>query len=190
MSIPALFFFNESINYYTHRLFHVPWLYRTFHKWHHRYVSPTLYSTTAMHPLESMTFQGLLLIPMFVVPLHAGMANRFFLFDFSMLNTLLNVKTGKATCTQSTQLRTHCHSREHFMMLHFAIKSWPNVLVDLQQVYSNRTKLINLISDDDWLFDFMALFCECSRKTQVALRGRFIDRKEYCYSKHESTGIL
>jgi len=37
------------------------------------------------------------------------------------------------------------------------------------------------------LFDVMALFCECSRTTQVALR--FIDRKEYCYSKHESTGI-
>ena len=27
-----------------------------------------------------------------------------------------------ATCTQSTQLRTHCHSREHFMMLQSAIK--------------------------------------------------------------------
>ena len=28
-----------------------------------------------------------------------------------------------ATCTQSTQLRTHCHSREHYMMLQVAIKS-------------------------------------------------------------------
>jgi len=37
--------------------------------------------------------------------------------------------------------------------------------------------LINLISD------------ECSRTTQVTFRGRFIDRKEYCYSKHESTGF-
>ena len=40
-----------------------------------------------------------------------------------------------ATCTQSTQLRTHCHSREHFMLLHFA------------------TKLIHLISDEG---------CDCS----------------------------
>ena len=36
-----------------------------------------------------------------------------------------------ATCTQ---LCTHCHSREHFKMLQYAIQSWPNVLVDLQQV--------------------------------------------------------
>ena len=40
-------------------------------------------------------------------------------------------------------------------------------LVYLQQVKSNRTKLIDFISDDD-----------------------YTDRKEYCYSKHERTGIL
>jgi len=34
------------------------------------------------------------------------------------------------------------------------------------------------------------IFCECSRTTQVALRGKFIQTlTEFCYSKHESTEI-
>jgi len=39
-----------------------------------------------------------------------------------------------ATCTQRTQLHTHCHCREHFMMLQSALTSWPVALIDLQQV--------------------------------------------------------
>ena len=53
-----------------------------------------------------------------------------FCFAFTYFTMAYSVRRV-ATCTQSTQLRTHCHSREHFMMLQSAIKSWPNALVDL-----------------------------------------------------------
>ncbi|KAL4229152.1 hypothetical protein ACF0H5_012190 [Mactra antiquata] len=71
LSIPALFFYNEAISYYPHRFFHNPWLYKKVHKIHHRYGSPTLYSTTAMHPLEFLMYQTFLAIPVFTVPVHA-----------------------------------------------------------------------------------------------------------------------
>ena len=58
-----------------------------------------------------------------------------------------------ATCTQSTQLCTHCQRRGHFNMFKSAIKTWLMTLVDLQQVKSNETKLIDFISDDG---------CDCS----------------------------
>lgn len=72
LSIPALFMYNEAISYYPHRFFHNPWLYKKVHKIHHRYGSPTLYSTTAMHPLEFLMYQTFLAIPVFTVPVHAG----------------------------------------------------------------------------------------------------------------------
>ena len=64
--------YNEAISYYPHRFFHNPFLYKNVHKIHHRYGSPTLYSTTAMHPLEFLMYQTFLAIPAFTVPLHVG----------------------------------------------------------------------------------------------------------------------
>ena len=49
-----------------------------------------------------------------------------------------------ATCTQSTQLRTHCRSREHVAICN---------------------KILTQCTDRS--------FCECSRTTQAALRGIF-----------------
>ena len=72
LSAPALFFYNEAVSYYPHRMFHIPFLYRHVHKVHHRYGSPTLYTATVMHTLEFLVYQTLLMLPVFVVPLHAG----------------------------------------------------------------------------------------------------------------------
>jgi len=70
LSVPAVFVYNEFVSYYIHRLLHCPLVYRNIHKHHHRYGSPTLYSTTAMHPLEFLWLEGALAIPVFLVPLH------------------------------------------------------------------------------------------------------------------------
>ncbi|XP_052270842.1 uncharacterized protein LOC127871729 isoform X1 [Dreissena polymorpha] len=71
LSAPALFLYNGAVIYYPHRMFHIPFLYRHVHKVHHRYGSPTLYTATAMHTLEFLVYQTLLMLPVFVVPLHA-----------------------------------------------------------------------------------------------------------------------
>lgn len=72
LSILALFFYIDINAYYQHRLFHFPFLYKHFHKWHHRYKSPTAWSATAIHPFEFLLFQFQLMWPTFVFPLHAA----------------------------------------------------------------------------------------------------------------------
>lgn len=81
-TIPALFMYNEAVSYYPHRFFHNPYLYKKVHKIHHRYGSPTLYSTTAMHPLEFLMYQTFLAIPAFTVPLHVGVFLTILLYGY------------------------------------------------------------------------------------------------------------
>jgi lathosterol oxidase len=58
--------------YYTHRLLHDRRLFRYIHRWHHRYVAPTIFTTTAMHPIEFLVFVACLAAPAFVIPMHAA----------------------------------------------------------------------------------------------------------------------
>nr|XP_002131054.1 lathosterol oxidase-like [Ciona intestinalis] len=64
------FMYQDAISYYYHRMLHYPFFYRNFHKWHHRYHSPTAFSAVAMHPVESIVFQLLLNVQVFIVPMH------------------------------------------------------------------------------------------------------------------------
>jgi lathosterol oxidase len=58
--------------YYSHRLLHHRRLFRFIHRWHHRFVAPTVFTTTAMHPIEFLIFLSFLLLPAFVIPMHVG----------------------------------------------------------------------------------------------------------------------
>ena len=66
------FLMQDYIFYYLHKIFHTPVLYRTFHKHHHRYHCPTVWSATAIHPVEFVTFELALASPMFIIPLYSG----------------------------------------------------------------------------------------------------------------------
>ncbi|KAK3597035.1 hypothetical protein CHS0354_022043 [Potamilus streckersoni] len=72
VTVFALMMYNETCAYYLHLLLHKPYVYKTIHKWHHHYGSPTVFSTTAMHPAEFISFQIYLIVPAFTVPLHVG----------------------------------------------------------------------------------------------------------------------
>ena len=71
LSIPLVFLWVEGSAYYSHKLLHTPWFYKTFHKHHHRYHSPTAYSAIAMSPFEALFFQSLFVVPLFTAPIHA-----------------------------------------------------------------------------------------------------------------------
>jgi lathosterol oxidase len=58
--------------YYSHRLLHHRRLFALIHRWHHRYTAPTVFTTTAMHPLEFVIFAAFLLLPAFVIPMHVA----------------------------------------------------------------------------------------------------------------------
>jgi lathosterol oxidase len=58
--------------YYSHRALHHRALFPYIHRLHHRYVAPTVFTTTAMHPLEFFIFTSFLVLPAFVIPMHVG----------------------------------------------------------------------------------------------------------------------
>ena len=50
-----LFFlvFSDTMMYWLHRLFHLPLLFNTMHKGHHRFIIPTPFSSYAFNPVEA-----------------------------------------------------------------------------------------------------------------------------------------
>jgi lathosterol oxidase len=58
--------------YYSHRLLHHRALFRYVHRWHHKFVAPIVFTTTAMHPIEFLVFFCVLLLPALVVPMYVG----------------------------------------------------------------------------------------------------------------------
>ncbi|KAG5867749.1 hypothetical protein JTB14_019211 [Gonioctena quinquepunctata] len=56
--------------YWIHRIYHWPFLYKNFHKVHHKYKQPTAFSVTAIHPFEAANIQLLLITPIFLFPVH------------------------------------------------------------------------------------------------------------------------
>ncbi len=71
LSTVLLFLAMEAAAYYTHRLLHAKWMFRRFHRWHHRVVTPTPFITVTMHPVEFLMLQGATFLPVFVLPAHA-----------------------------------------------------------------------------------------------------------------------
>lgn len=59
-----LFFFylDDFLYYWSHRLLHTRWLYKTIHAWHHRIVTPWAITGNYMHPLELSLTGGVALI--------------------------------------------------------------------------------------------------------------------------------
>ncbi len=56
--------------YDSHRLLHNRYVFRHLHRWHHRYVAPIVFTTTASHPVEFLIFQFFLILPAFIIPVH------------------------------------------------------------------------------------------------------------------------
>ncbi len=71
-SIPLYFIVADGGAYYIHRALHIKQLYRPIHRIHHSWVATSPYVTVAVHPLELLALQFSSLLPIFLVPLHAG----------------------------------------------------------------------------------------------------------------------
>jgi lathosterol oxidase len=70
LSGPLVLLATDAGLYYSHRLLHHRLLFRHVHRWHHRYVAPIIFTTTAVHPLEFLLFQAIAFVPAFVFPVH------------------------------------------------------------------------------------------------------------------------
>ncbi|XP_072939800.1 uncharacterized protein [Epargyreus clarus] len=70
LQFPVIFIYMDYTTYIMHRLYHTPWLYKRFHKLHHKYKQPTAFSVTAIHPVEIMHIQLTMCLPLFTIPTH------------------------------------------------------------------------------------------------------------------------
>ncbi|KAF7286217.1 hypothetical protein GWI33_006905 [Rhynchophorus ferrugineus] len=70
LQFPVLFIYQDYATYWLHRIYHWPFLYKNFHKLHHKYKQPTAFSVTAIHPVESLHIQMSLATPLFLIPVH------------------------------------------------------------------------------------------------------------------------
>lgn len=70
IEFPVVFVVTDYITYWHHRVYHLPFLYKHFHKLHHTYKQPTAFSVTAIHPVEFLNIQAIYIAPMFLVHMH------------------------------------------------------------------------------------------------------------------------
>lgn len=69
-SWPVVYIWQDYLTYWHHRIYHIPFLYKNFHKLHHKYKQPTAFSVTAIHPFEFLHMQVVQFSPMFIIPVH------------------------------------------------------------------------------------------------------------------------
>jgi len=72
LEFPLVFIPTDYITYWLHRIYHMPFMYKHFHKLHHTYKQPTAFSVTAIHPVEFLNIQAVYIAPMFLMDIHAG----------------------------------------------------------------------------------------------------------------------
>jgi Delta7-sterol 5-desaturase len=70
LSILAYLFAHDTWFYWTHRLMHRPWWFKTMHAVHHASRPPTAWAAMSFHPWEALT--GAFVIPalVFLIPIH------------------------------------------------------------------------------------------------------------------------
>jgi lathosterol oxidase len=56
--------------YYSHRVLHGRWLFRHLHRHHHKFLAPTIFTMTAVHPIEFLMHQSVLIGCAFLLPVH------------------------------------------------------------------------------------------------------------------------
>ncbi|OGM49783.1 sterol desaturase [Aspergillus bombycis] len=50
--VPLCFIGRDFVSYYNHRILHLPWFYRRFHKEHHKFTAPVAVAAEHTHPLD------------------------------------------------------------------------------------------------------------------------------------------
>lgn len=88
LSIPLYFIITDAYFYITHRILHVPILYKYFHKIHHNYKSPTIYASYYEHPVEHIFVWSMpyIILP-HIIPIHKY-GYWLFIFYTSLLSVL------------------------------------------------------------------------------------------------------
>jgi len=78
LKLAVMFFVSDTMFYWTHRLMHIPWVYRVVHKQHHSHQEPIPWTSLYVHPLEFLiAFTGIFLVPLLLFSMHPMTATLF-----------------------------------------------------------------------------------------------------------------
>jgi sterol desaturase/sphingolipid hydroxylase (fatty acid hydroxylase superfamily) len=78
LKLAAMFFVSDTMFYWTHRLMHIPWVYKVVHKQHHSHQEPIPWTSLYVHPLEFLiALMGIFLVPLLLFSMHPVTATLF-----------------------------------------------------------------------------------------------------------------
>jgi Delta7-sterol 5-desaturase len=83
LAFPLMLIVHDSYFYWTHRLMHHPFLFKSFHLLHHKSTNPSPWAAYAFYPTEAFTEAGIFLVLMLIMPLMKIHLFFFFLFMIS-----------------------------------------------------------------------------------------------------------
>lgn len=72
---------HDTYFYWTHRLMHTRWFYRSFHAGHHRSVTPTPWAMLSFQPLETIPQFAFFALLILFVPMHPAVLLAYLVFD-------------------------------------------------------------------------------------------------------------
>jgi lathosterol oxidase len=72
-SVVVFLLLHDAYFYWTHRLMHRPWWYKTMHAVHHDSKPPTAWAAMSFHPWEALSGTPVVPFLVFVVPIHVAM---------------------------------------------------------------------------------------------------------------------
>ena len=84
-SVVIMVIIHDAYFYWTHRLMHLPGIFKTVHQIHHHSNNPTPWAAFSFHPLEAIISIGIIPLIVFFMPSHP-----FALFAFLSYMTLIN----------------------------------------------------------------------------------------------------
>lgn len=82
-SVLLAIFVHDTYFYWTHRWMHHPKLFRIFHLVHHKSTNPSPWTAYSFHPLEALVEGGVILVIVFLFPIHRYAIGLFMLFMLS-----------------------------------------------------------------------------------------------------------
>ncbi len=114
----------DGLAYYAHRALHHKAIFRAIHRHHHKFLAPTPFVVTAMHPLEFLLFQTVTFLPLLVLPMHpAGIgAVLVYVFVFNIIDhsgvrlSSIWPWQGPSTYHDDHHVYFHCNFGQHLML--------------------------------------------------------------------------
>jgi sterol desaturase/sphingolipid hydroxylase (fatty acid hydroxylase superfamily) len=150
-SILAVIFLHDTYFYWTHRLMHHPRLFKYFHLVHHKSTNPSPWAAYSFHPLEGIVEGGIILLAVFVLPLHPYAVLLFVVFSlfFNIYGHLgyeivpkkwMDSRIGKWINTSTSHNMHHKYFSDNYSLY---FRFWDVIMHTTHPKYKDRLDQLN-----------------------------------------------